>query len=78
MNKHVSFFHAKAHPLCTTSEFAILIKRDPEFVRCKIRAGLIEGNGRPKLINVREALKFGLTIDDAYKLLTLIRTPAAA
>lgn len=78
MNHHVSLFHANSHPLCTTSEFANLIRRDPEFVRCKIRAGLIEASGRPKLINVREALKFGLTIEDAYKLLTLIRTPAAA
>lgn len=64
------------HPLCTTFEFAQLIRRDEETVKRKIRRREVTAIGRPALINVSEALRYGLTIEDARNLLIAIRAPS--
>ena len=63
------------HPLTTTDEFALLIRRTPNNVRYMVRVGEIQGKGRPAMINVRESEKFGLEIDQALELLSILRTP---
>ena len=62
------------HPLCNTTEFAKLIRRDDETVRRMIRRGQLAATGRPALIHVSEALRFGLTIEDAREILIAIRS----
>jgi hypothetical protein len=47
------------------SEFAALVRLHPETVREKIRARLIEAQGRPHMIPRRELEKFGITIAEA-------------
>lgn len=64
------------HPLCTTEEFATLIRREISVVRRYIRLGKVGAIGRPALIHVREAEKFGLTLEDARSLLLELRSSA--
>ena len=65
-------------PLCNTSEFAVLIRREEETVRRMIRRREIAATGRPALINFSEALRYGLTVDDARELLIAIRSASYA
>lgn len=64
------------HPLCDTAEFGELVRLVPAIVRKKIRAKKIKATGRPSLINISEAAKFGMSIDDCRALLPIIRQRA--
>lgn len=67
-----------SHPLCTTEEFSVLIRREISVVRRYIRIGRIAAHGRPALIHVSETRHFGLTLEDARLLLLELRSSAKA
>lgn len=57
-------------PTLFTDEFARCVRLDVETVRRKCRARIIKATGRPHRIPVSELAKFGVTAEDALRILS--------